>query len=45
MRAGRPIEISVLDDLAAHGRTHHIDTPLLDASMVVIDVHNRRVAD
>ena len=42
MRAGRPIEIAVLEDLAARARTHHLDTPLLDASMVVIDVHNRR---
>jgi 2-dehydropantoate 2-reductase len=42
MRAGRPIEIAVLVDLAARARTHQLDTPLLDASMVVIDVHNRR---
>jgi 2-dehydropantoate 2-reductase len=42
MRAGRPIEIAVLEDLAARARTHQLDTPLLDASMVVIDVHNRR---
>ncbi len=43
MRAERPIEITVLDDLAVRARTHQLDTPLLDASMVVIDVHNRRV--
>jgi 2-dehydropantoate 2-reductase len=43
MRAGRPVEIAVLEDLAARARTHQLDTPLLDASMVVIDVHNRRV--
>jgi 2-dehydropantoate 2-reductase len=42
MRAGRPIEIAVLEDLAARARTHQLDTPLLDTSMVVIDVHNRR---
>jgi 2-dehydropantoate 2-reductase len=45
MRAGRPIEISVLDDLASRARTHRNDTPLLDAAMVVIDVYNRRVAE
>jgi 2-dehydropantoate 2-reductase len=43
MRAGRPIESAVLGDLAAHARAHEIDTPLLDASMVVVDVHNSRV--
>jgi 2-dehydropantoate 2-reductase len=43
MRAGRPIEITVLEDLAARASTHQLDTLLLDASMVVIDVHNRRV--
>jgi 2-dehydropantoate 2-reductase len=42
MRAGRPIEIAVFEDLAERARTHQLDTPLLDASMVVIDVHNRR---
>jgi 2-dehydropantoate 2-reductase len=43
MAAGRPIEISVVSDLADRARTHQISTPLLDASLVVIDVHNRRV--
>jgi 2-dehydropantoate 2-reductase len=43
MRAGRPVEFAVLEDLAARARTHQLDAPLLDASMVVIDVHNRRV--
>jgi 2-dehydropantoate 2-reductase len=43
MRAGKPIEIGVLTDLASRARTHQIDTPLLDATMVVIDVHNHRV--
>ena len=45
MRAGRPIEISVLADLASRARNLQIDTPLLDAAMVVIDVHNRRVTE
>jgi 2-dehydropantoate 2-reductase len=44
MRSGRPIEISVLADLASRARELRIDTPLLDAAMVVIDVHNRRVS-
>ena len=43
MAAGRPIEITVLSDLADRARAHRIPTPLLDASLVVIDVHNRRV--
>ncbi|MFG1935126.1 ketopantoate reductase family protein [Mycobacterium sp. NPDC048908] len=44
LRAGRPIEIGVFADLADHARTHDLDTPLLDAAMVVVDVHNRRVS-
>jgi 2-dehydropantoate 2-reductase len=44
LRAGRPIEMGVFTDLADHARTHHLDTPLLDAAMVVVDVHNRRVS-
>ena len=44
MRAGRPIEITVLSDLADRARRHRLDTPLLDASLVVIDIHNRRIA-
>jgi 2-dehydropantoate 2-reductase len=43
MRGGRPIEVTVLSDLADRARAHQISTPLLDASLVVIDVHNRRV--
>ncbi len=44
MSAGRPVEITVLDDLADRARTHHIDTPLLQAALVRIGVHNRRLA-
>ncbi|OBF38707.1 hypothetical protein A5724_09080 [Mycobacterium sp. ACS1612] len=44
LRAGRPIETGVFADLADHARSHHLDTPLLDAAMVVVDVHNRRVS-
>jgi 2-dehydropantoate 2-reductase len=43
MSAGRPVEVAVLNDLADHARTHQLSTPLLDASIVRIDVHNRRV--
>jgi len=43
MAAGRPVEITVLSELADRARAHQISAPLLDASLVVIDVHNRRV--
>lgn len=43
MATNRPIEIAVLDDLAEHAVRHHVDSPLLDASLVAIDVHNRRL--
>jgi 2-dehydropantoate 2-reductase len=43
MAAGRPVEITVLSELADRARVHQISTPLLDASLVVIDVHNRQV--
>ena len=35
--------VSVLADLASRARHLQIDTPLLDAAMVAIDVHNRRI--
>jgi 2-dehydropantoate 2-reductase len=38
LHAGRPVEVSVLNDMAARARRHRIATPLLDASIVVIDV-------
>lgn len=41
LSAGRPVETTVLLDLAARARRHGIDTPLLDAALVVIDVHDR----
>jgi 2-dehydropantoate 2-reductase len=43
LSAGRPVEIAVLAELADRARTHRISTPLLDASIVVIDIHNRRL--
>jgi 2-dehydropantoate 2-reductase len=38
LAAHRRVEISVLSELAESGRRHHIDTPLLDAAQVVIEV-------
>lgn len=43
MSAGRPVEITVLSDLADRADSHRVPTPLLDASLVRIDVHNRRI--
>jgi 2-dehydropantoate 2-reductase len=43
MAAGRPIESTVLSDLTDRARGHRIGTPLADASIVRIDVHNRRL--
>lgn len=43
MSAGRPVEITVLRELADDARDHEIPTPLLDTAIVVIDVHNRAV--
>ena len=44
LSAGRRVEITVLSDLADRARDHRITTALLDASIVAIDVHNRRLA-
>ena len=43
MSAGRPVEAAVLTELADYARTRGLSTPLLDAAIVRIDVHNRRV--
>ena len=40
LAAHRRVEVSVLSDLAERARRHHIDTPLLDAALVVIDIAN-----
>jgi 2-dehydropantoate 2-reductase len=40
LTAHRRVEISVLADLADRARRHHIDTPLLDAALVVIDIRS-----
>ncbi|RDH77231.1 oxidoreductase [Mycolicibacterium moriokaense] len=44
MHAGRPIEVTVLRDLAGRARRRRLSTPLLDAALVRIDVHNRGLA-
>jgi 2-dehydropantoate 2-reductase len=41
MKAGRPVEVTVLTELADLARSHDIATPLLDAAIVVVDAHNR----
>jgi 2-dehydropantoate 2-reductase len=43
LNAGRPVEITVLTELAERASTHGISTPLLDASTVIINLHNRRL--
>lgn len=45
MRAGRPVEVAVLTELAALARANQIDTPLLDSAIVAIEVHNHRIDD
>ena len=45
MKAGRPVEVSVLTELADLARNHNIATPLLDAAIVVVDIHNRGGVD
>ena len=42
LSAGRPVETTVLLDLAVRARRHGIDTPLLDAALVVIDVQTQK---
>jgi len=40
-RAGRPVETSVFSDLATRARQHQIPTPLLDATIVAINVRGQ----
>ena len=42
LTAGRRVEVSVLAELSRRGRRHHLDTPLLDAAVVTVELHNRR---
>jgi 2-dehydropantoate 2-reductase len=43
LAAHRRVEVSVLSELAEYARRHHIDTPLLDAALVVIDIANGKL--
>jgi 2-dehydropantoate 2-reductase len=45
MKAGRPVEVSVLTELARVARKHNIATPLLNAAIVVVDASIRRGID
>ena len=44
LTAGRRVEVGVLTELAAGARRHARVTPLLDAAVVAIQLHNRRLA-
>jgi 2-dehydropantoate 2-reductase len=44
LTAGRPVEVGVLTELAAGARLHARVTPLLDAAVVAIQLHNSRLA-
>lgn len=44
LTAGRPVEVGVLTELAADARRHARVTPLLDAAVVAIQLHNGRLA-
>jgi hypothetical protein len=44
LTAGRPVEVGVLTELAAGARRHARVTPLLDAAVVAIQLHNIRLA-
>lgn len=38
--AGRPVETDILAELADRARSHQLDTPLLDAAVVALTLHN-----
>lgn len=44
LTAGRRVEVDVLSELAAGARRHARVTPLLDAAVVVIQLHNSRLS-
>ena len=44
LTAGRRVEVGVLTELAAGARRHTRVTPLLDAAVVAIQLHNKRLA-
>lgn len=41
LHAGRPVETAVFGDMAARARRHHIATPLLDATIVAVNVRQQ----
>jgi 2-dehydropantoate 2-reductase len=45
LTAGRRVEVSVLSELAAGASRHAQLTPLLDAAVVAIQLHNSRLTD
>lgn len=44
MIAGRPVEADVLAELAERGQRHQVVTPLLDASLVALALHNAAIS-
>jgi 2-dehydropantoate 2-reductase len=44
LRQNRPVEVdTILADLAARGRAHGVSTPLLDAAVTALRIHNDRL--
>lgn len=43
LAAHRRVEVSVLSELADYARRYHIDTPLLGAALVVVDIANGKI--
>ncbi len=43
LAAHRRVEVSVPSDLAERARRHRIDTPLLDAALVIVDIANGKL--
>lgn len=43
LTAGRRVEVEVLEEFARRSRRQGTDTPLLDAAVVALEVHNRRI--
>jgi 2-dehydropantoate 2-reductase len=44
LRQGRPVEVdTILADLTARGRAHGVSTPLLDAAVTALRIHNDRL--
>jgi 2-dehydropantoate 2-reductase len=44
LRQGRPVEVdTILADLAARGRAHGVSTPLVEAAVTALRIHNDRL--